>query len=102
MAEKCHDISRSLNTDHSWRVPNGYFTRTITRHARRTGLEFRNAVKEAFVAIRAWIKEVKRSGLDCFDKFLGTLENWMDEITNYFISRLTSGWVEGLNNFSYE
>lgn len=49
-------------------------------------------------AIRAWIKEVKSSGLDCFDKFLATLEAWMDEITNYFISRLSSGWVEGLNN----
>jgi transposase len=54
--------------------------------------------ESAAIAIRAWIKEVKRSGLDCFDKFLGTLDKWMDEITNYFVSRLTSGWVEGLNN----
>lgn len=22
----------------------------------------------------------------------------MDEITNYFVSRLSSGWIEGLNN----
>jgi transposase len=49
-------------------------------------------------AIRRWMAEVRESGLDCFDKFLGTLENWIDEITNYFISRLSSGWVEGLNN----
>ena len=42
-------------------------------------------------ALRAWIKEVKSSGLDCFDKFLATLEDWMEEITNYFISRLSSG-----------
>lgn len=49
-------------------------------------------------AFRAWIRQVKRSGLDCFDKFISTLETWMDEITNYFISRLSSGWVEGLNN----
>jgi len=49
-------------------------------------------------AIRQWMAAVKRSGLDCFDKFLVTLENWMDEITNYFINRLTSGWVEGFNN----
>lgn len=49
-------------------------------------------------AIRRWIAAVKQSGLDCFDQFLGTLENWMDEITNYFLSRLTSGWVEGFNN----
>jgi transposase len=49
-------------------------------------------------ALRRWMAEVADSGLSCFDKFLGTLENWMDEITNYFINRLTSGWVEGFNN----
>jgi transposase len=49
-------------------------------------------------ALCAWSNSVKRSGLTCFDKFLGTLENLMDEITNYFISRQTSGWVEGFNN----
>jgi transposase len=48
--------------------------------------------------IRAWIKDAKGSGLDCFDKFLATLEAWMEEITNYFVSRLSGGWVEGLNN----
>jgi transposase len=53
---------------------------------------------EATRLIQAWMEEVKQSGLKCFDKFLGTLENWMEEITNYFISRLSSGWVEGLNN----
>jgi transposase len=26
------------------------------------------------------------------------LENWMDEITNYFVGRQTSGFVEGFNN----
>jgi transposase len=52
----------------------------------------------AVAALRAWIKAVKASGLACFDKFIGTLENWMDEITNYFISRLSSGWIEGFNN----
>jgi transposase len=49
-------------------------------------------------AIRRWMAEVRASGLSCFDKFLGTLDDWIDEITNYFISRLSSGWVEGLNN----
>jgi transposase len=41
---------------------------------------------------------VRESGLDCFDKFLATLENRMDLITHYFISRSSSGWVEELNN----
>lgn len=49
-------------------------------------------------ALHQWIEEVKRSGLTCFDKFLGTLDNWMDEIANYFLDRLSSGWVEGFNN----
>ena len=49
-------------------------------------------------AIRRWMAEVRESGLDCFDKFLATLEERMDIITNYFTSRSSSGWVEGLNN----
>jgi transposase len=49
-------------------------------------------------ALRRWMAAVRNSGLDCFDKFLTTLENRMDIITNYFISRSSSGWVEGLNN----
>ena len=49
-------------------------------------------------AIRRWMAAVRKSGLDCFDKFLTTLENRMEIITNYFISRSSSGWVEGLNN----
>jgi transposase len=49
-------------------------------------------------AIRRWMAQVKDSGLECFDTFLSTLEKRMDIITNYFISRSSSGWVEGLNN----
>ncbi|MFN0086322.1 MAG: ISL3 family transposase [Blastocatellia bacterium] len=49
-------------------------------------------------AIEDWQERVRRSGLRCFDSFLKTLGNWMNEITNYFVSRLTSGFVEGFNN----
>lgn len=48
--------------------------------------------------LRTWIKRVEKSGLQCFDKFLKTLDNWWEEITNYFIDRASSGFVEGLNN----
>jgi transposase len=41
---------------------------------------------------------VSRSALTCFDKFLTTLNNWLDGIANYFVNRLSSGFVEGLNN----
>ena len=47
---------------------------------------------------RAWIKRVQKSGLTCFDIFIKTLENWLEEISNYFINRDTSGFVEGFNN----
>jgi transposase len=49
-------------------------------------------------AITDWIKSVKQSGLKCFDSFLTTLNNWLDEITNYFLDRQTSGFQEGFNN----
>ena len=45
-----------------------------------------------------WQDKVRRSGLTCFDSFLTTLNNWLDEILNYFVNRLSSGFVEGLNN----
>lgn len=53
---------------------------------------------EASVRIRAWQEQVRQSGLTCFDDFLRTLDRWFDEITNYFVSRRNSGFVEGLNN----
>jgi transposase len=48
--------------------------------------------------IQAWMRRVQKSGLKCFDEFLKTLEHWWEEITNYFIHRANSGFVEGLNN----
>ncbi len=33
-----------------------------------------------------------------FNSFLGTRSTWLDQITNYFLERLTSGFVEGFNN----
>jgi hypothetical protein len=49
-------------------------------------------------AMRAWIKRARESGLGCFDRFIGTLDRRLDEITNYFNQRETSGFVEGFNN----
>lgn len=48
--------------------------------------------------INAWKRRVKNSKLTCFDSFLSTLTKWEKEILNYFDDRLTSGFVEGLNN----
>lgn len=51
----------------------------------------------AMERISAWQEQVRASGLTCFDRFLGTLDRWIDEITNYFVDRQSSGFVEGLN-----
>ncbi|MEA1870401.1 MAG: transposase [Euryarchaeota archaeon] len=48
--------------------------------------------------INDWKKKVEESGLKWFNKFISTLDKYMDKITNYFINRQTSGFVEGLNN----
>lgn len=54
--------------------------------------------KQAQVKIRRWIHRVQNSGLHCFDDFLKLLATWWEEITNYFIQRQNSGFVEGFNN----
>lgn len=46
----------------------------------------------------AWIEKVVHSDVRCFDKFLNTLRNHWPSILNYFCDRVTSGFVEGLNN----
>jgi transposase len=45
-----------------------------------------------------WRDIVRLSSLTCFNNFLTTLDHWIDRIANYFADRLTSGFVEGLNN----
>ena len=45
-----------------------------------------------------WAAKVRRQGLNCFNTFLTTLDNWRVPIANYFRDRRSSGFVEGLNN----
>jgi transposase len=54
--------------------------------------------KQAKRKIKQWIKSVEKSELKCFDTFIKTLRKLWNEISNYFINRLSSGFVEGLNN----
>lgn len=48
--------------------------------------------------ILQWIQQVQKTGLHCFDNFINLLHVWWEEITNYFIQRESSGFVEGFNN----
>lgn len=54
--------------------------------------------EEALERLDKWRDKVKRQRVTCFDKFLKTLKNHKSLIANYFINRLSSGFVEGLNN----
>ncbi len=54
--------------------------------------------KQAQAKLRRWIQQVQESGLHCFDRFLNLLDAWWQEITNYFIQRENSAFVEGFNN----
>lgn len=45
-----------------------------------------------------WIKRVTDSELSCFNHFIKTLTKYQEQITNYFIQRNNSGFVEGFNN----
>jgi transposase len=49
-------------------------------------------------AIQAWCQRVRRRDIKAFEPFLTTLDNWLDEITNYFHEGQSSGFVEGFNN----
>lgn len=54
--------------------------------------------KTAVAKIDRWIASVEQSDLSCFNAFIKTLNKHKSSITNYFKTRTTSGFVEGLNN----
>ena len=54
--------------------------------------------EDALKKLNAWIAEVKRCQLPCFNTFVKTLKKYKNEISNYFIDRNTSAFVEGVNN----
>jgi len=54
--------------------------------------------EEAKEKMAVWIEAVMNSELSCFNKFIKTLTKYQKQITNYFINRNSSGFVEGFNN----
>lgn len=48
--------------------------------------------------INQWIENIHQENLFHYEKFITTLQNWKQYILNYFISKTTNGFVEGLNN----
>ncbi len=56
------------------------------------------SLTQAELRLQAWVQKVESSELDTFDSFIKTLANHWSYIINYFDQRITSGFVEGLNN----
>jgi transposase len=47
--------------------------------------------------LRIWLWKAERTGDRFLLKFVKTLRNWWHEILNYFVDRVTNGFVEGIN-----
>jgi transposase len=56
------------------------------------------SLTQADTRLRAWIRKVDAAKLDTFTGFIQTLNNHWQPILNYFPQRVSSGFVEGLNN----
>jgi transposase len=48
--------------------------------------------------LRRWYRHVHESGLAAFEAVVGTIKRWRGPILNYFLTRLTNGLSEALNN----
>jgi transposase len=56
-----------------------------------------NSAQAGVTRLRDWCRRGNRLGLAALDKFSRTLDNWMDKIANYFVSRSSNGRTEGFN-----
>lgn len=54
--------------------------------------------EEAKQALQVWMQQVEVLEVKAFKPFLGTLNNWFEQILNYFIERWTNAFAEGINN----
>src|SRR5512135_1642391 len=80
--------------DHSPALKPAYCLRQVLRGIFNSPFTKARAID----AIEGWCEQVRASGLQGFNGFLTTVANWREEITNYFLQRQNSGFVEGLNN----
>jgi transposase len=55
-------------------------------------------MQEAERRLTSWIKKVEQLDATCFRPFIKTLSSHWRLIINYFADRVTSGFVEGMNN----
>jgi transposase len=55
------------------------------------------APRTAMARLREWCRRGVEMGLKALAQFNKTLENWMEKIANYFVSRSSNGRTEGFN-----
>jgi len=55
-------------------------------------------VEESIEALNHWYQNVSQSKLNLFYRAKGTVKRWEQHIINYFETRITNGFAEGLNN----
>ncbi len=53
---------------------------------------------QAALTLADWMEKVRTAGLKALDTFLTTLDNWGQQILNYFNQHTSQGFVEGMNN----
>ena len=56
---------------------------------------------QAALALADWMEKVQATGLKALDTFLNTLDNWGQQILNYFNRRTSQGFVEGYGYVYY-
>jgi len=55
-------------------------------------------VEESIQALNYWYENVSQSKLNLFYRAKGTVKRWEQQVINYFKTRITNGFAEGLNN----
>jgi transposase len=98
--QELHRLKKELSKEEYQKL-NGSF-RSFRKNAIDLNREERKILRRFFEhsasAKQAYILREQLSGLHCFDDFLKLLNTGWEEITNYFIQRENSGFVEGFNN----
>ena len=54
--------------------------------------------EEGMQKLRQWREAALALGLTGLERFCKTLDNWLDKIANYFVSRSSNGQTEGFNH----
>ena len=68
------------------------------KEAFRNIFESDHSRDQAALTLADWMEKVRTAGLKALDTFLNTLDNWGQQILNYFNQRTSQGFVEGMNN----